>query len=147
MNVLIADDNVYVRRGLIDILADALPGAQFWEAGNGQEVLKLLARAEFSLLLLDINMPERNGVDVLRDVKRNYPNLPVIVVSGQPEEQYAAHCLEEGAAAFINKYRAPEDLAPAAVAVLESGCCAEPRGAENLVPRRQQTFSGLGSRP
>lgn len=147
MHVLIADDNAYVRRGLIDILADALPGARFSEAGNGLEVLKLLARAETSLLLLDINMPERNGVDVLREVKRDYPHLPVIVVSGQPEDQYAARCLEEGAAAYVNKDSAPEELATAALTILDKNCCAAPHGAGKQISRRQQTLNRLGSRP
>ena len=110
MQILIADDHAAVRRGLREILADALPEAHFSEAGDGDEVLRLLAKSEYAVLLLDINMPGLSGLDVLRDVKRNYPRLPVIIVSVQPEDQYATRCLRAGAAAYINKDRAPESL-------------------------------------
>jgi DNA-binding NarL/FixJ family response regulator len=82
-------------------------------------VLSCLANSAYALLLLDINMPGRSGLDVLRDVKRNYPQLPVIIVSGQPEDQYAARCLREGAAAYISKDKAPEELALVTKKVLD----------------------------
>ena len=113
MHILIADDHAVVRHGLREILADAFPEARFSEAGNGEEVFGGLARALFDLLLLDINMPGRNGLDVLRDVKRDYPQLPVIRVSVQPEDPYAMRCLQAGAAAYVNKDNASEELAPA----------------------------------
>jgi len=121
MHILIADDYAEVRRGLKEILADALPEARFSEAGDGDEVLKRLAQAKFDALLLDINMPGRNGLDVLQDVKRNYGQLPVIVVSVQPEDQYAARCLQAGAAAYINKNSASEVLAQATKKILSGG--------------------------
>jgi DNA-binding NarL/FixJ family response regulator len=68
MHILIADDHAVVRRGLKDILTDALPGASFSEAGDGDEVLKQLGKIPAALLVLDINMPGRSGIDVLRDV-------------------------------------------------------------------------------
>jgi DNA-binding NarL/FixJ family response regulator len=110
MQILIADDHAEVRRGLKDILADALPEAQFSEAGDGAEVLSCVANSEYALLLLDINMPGRSGLDVLRDVKRTYLYLPVIIVSVNPEDQYAMRCLQAGAAAYVNKDSAPEKL-------------------------------------
>src|SRR5580692_956298 len=113
MHILIADDHAVVRRGLREILADALPGAEFSEAGNGDEVLGRLGKSQTSLLVLDISMPGRGGMDVLRDVKHIYPRLPVIVLSCQPEEQYAVRCLRAGAAAYINKESASEELAMA----------------------------------
>ena len=135
MNILIADDYAEVRRGLRAILADALPEAHFSEAGNGNEVLSLMAHSEYAILLLDINMPEHNGLDVLRHVKRNYPRLPVIVVSGQPKDQYATRCLQEGAAAYITKDNAPEELAPTTMMVL-SDCYSIPlRNSEKQIAR------------
>jgi DNA-binding NarL/FixJ family response regulator len=119
MRILIADDYAEVRRGLGEILAEAFPEADFSEAGDGDEVLSCLANSAYALLLLDINMPGRSGLDVLRDVKRNYPQLPVIIVSGQPEDQYAARCLREGAAAYISKDKAPEELALVTKKVLD----------------------------
>ncbi len=111
MHVLIADDYAEVRHGLRDILADELPEAHFSEAGDGDEVLSLLASSEFDLLLLDLNMPGRSGLDVMREVKLTHPQLPVIIVSVQPEDQYATRCLQAGADAYINKDKAPEELA------------------------------------
>jgi DNA-binding NarL/FixJ family response regulator len=123
MNILIADDHVLVRLGLREILAEALPDALFFEAGNGDEVLAQLAGSEFSALLLDINMPGRSGLDVLVDVKRAYARLPVIMVSVHPEEQYASSCLRAGAAAYICKDCASEELARATMNILSSGSC------------------------
>ncbi len=71
MHILIADDHAVVRRGLREILADALPAADFFEAGNGDEVLSQLGKSPMAMLVLDINMPGRSGIDVLRDVKHS----------------------------------------------------------------------------
>ena len=121
MNILIADDHVNVRRGLREILVDAFSGARFSEASNGDEVLTQLVKSHHDVLLLDINMPGRSGMDVLKDVKHIYPQLPVIMVSVQPENQYASRCLLAGASAYVNKNSASEDLAPAVKEIL-AGC-------------------------
>jgi DNA-binding NarL/FixJ family response regulator len=133
MHILIADDHAVVRRGLKDILADALPGADFFEAGNGDEVLGNLAKCAIALLVLDINMPGRNGMDVLRDVKHGYPRLPVIILSVHPEDQYAVRCLRAGAAAYINKDSAPEELAIATKKILSGGRYLSASLAEKLI--------------
>jgi DNA-binding NarL/FixJ family response regulator len=133
MHILLADDHAVVRRGLKDILADALPCARFSEAGSGDEVLSRVAGSQIALVVLDINMPGRSGLDVLRDVKRAYPRLPVIIMSVQPEDQYAIRCLRAGAAAYINKDSAPEELAEATRKILGGGRYISPRMAERLV--------------
>ncbi len=121
MNILIADDHANVRRGLREILVDAFSGTQFSEASNGDEVLSRLLGSQPDLLLLDINMPGRSGFEVLKDVKRIYPQLPVIMVSVQAESQYALRCLRAGAAEYVNKNSASEELAPAIRKILDSG--------------------------
>ena len=121
MNILIADDHANVRRGLREILADAFSGAHFSEASNGDEVLTQLLGSQPDVLLLDINMPGRSGLEVLKDVKQIYPQLPVIMVSVQPESQYALRCLRAGAAEYINKNSASDELAPAIKKILDSG--------------------------
>ena len=137
MHILIADDHAVVRRGLKEILAEALPGARFSEAGSGDEVLSRLAGSPVSVLVLDINMPGRSGLDVLRDVKRDYPRLPVIILSVQPEDQYAMRCLRAGAAAYINKDSAPEELAQAIKKILGGGRYVSPApGGETGGPAR-----------
>ena len=113
MNILIADDHANVRRGLREILIDAFSGSYFSEASDGDQVFTQLLTVQHDVLLLDINMPGRNGLEVLKDVKKIYPLLPVIMVSVQPESQYALRCLHAGATAYINKNSASEDLAPA----------------------------------
>ena len=133
MRILIADDHAVVRRGLKEILADALPGAEFSEAGNGDEVLSHLGKSTTSLLVLDISMPGRSGVDVLREVKYSYPRLPVIILSCQPEEQYAMRCLRAGAAAYINKESAPEELVLATKKILSGGRYVSASLAEKLI--------------
>ena len=138
MNILIADDHAVVRRGLKEILAEALPGADFSEAGNGDEVLSHLGKNPISLLVLDISMPGRSGMDVLRDVKHLYPRLPVIILSMQPEDQYAMRCLRAGAAAYINKDSAPEELALATKKILGGGRYVSPGLAERLIEQLDQ---------
>ena len=123
MHILIADDHAYVRRGLREILADAFSGANFSEAANGDEVMAKLASSQYGVLLLDINMPGRTGLEVLRDVKKIYPQLPVIMVSVQPENQYASRCLRAGAAAYVNKDSASEELAPMIEKILGAAAC------------------------
>jgi len=133
MRILIADDHAVVRRGLKEILADALPSSDFSEAGNGDEVLSCLGTHSIALLVLDINMPGRNGMDVLRDVKHTYPRLPVIILSVHPEDQYAVRCLRAGAAAYINKDSAPEELAIATKKILSGGRYISASLAEKLI--------------
>ena len=133
MHIVIADDHGVVRRGLRDILSDAFPGAQFTEARNGDEVVSSLGATHASLLVLDISMPGRSGMDVLRDVKQNHPRLPIIILSCHAEEQYAVRCLRAGASAYIHKESAPEELALAARKILSGGRYISPRLAETLI--------------
>jgi len=133
MHILIADDHAVVRRGLKEILSEAISGVDFLEVGNGDEVLTQLGKSPVGLLLLDISMPGRSGMDVLRDVKHSYPRMPVIILSCQPEEQYAVRCLRAGAAAYINKDSAPEELAIATRKILSGGRYVSASQAEKLI--------------
>ncbi|MGA3343992.1 MAG: response regulator transcription factor [Terracidiphilus sp.] len=133
MHILIADDHAVVRRGLKEIVAEALPGTRFSEAASGDEVLSSLAGSPVGMLVLDINMPGRSGLDVLRDVKRDYPRIPIIILSMQPEDQYAMRCLRAGASAYINKDSAPDELVKAIERIQGGGRYVSPRLAETLV--------------
>jgi len=135
MNILIADDHAVVRRGLKEILADAIPDSYFSEAESGDDVLRHLGKASFNLLVLDINMPGRSGLDILREIKQAHPRLPVIILSMQPEDQYAMRCLRAGAAAYINKDSAPEELAKATMTILRGNRYVSPRLMDALVIR------------
>jgi DNA-binding NarL/FixJ family response regulator len=138
IHILIADDHAVVRRGLREILAEALPMARFSEAGRGDEVMGALAKSPVSVLVLDINMPGRSGLDVLREVKHEYPRLPVIMLSVQPEDQYAMRCLRAGAAAYISKDSAPEELAHATKKILSGGHYIGAGLAEKLVANLEE---------
>ncbi len=120
MNFLIADDHANVRRGLREILLDAFADSHFSEASNGEDVLTQLIDSQPDVLLLDINMPGRSGFEVLKEVKHVYSQLPVIMVSVQPESQYALRCLRAGASEYINKDSASEELVPAIKKIIES---------------------------
>jgi DNA-binding NarL/FixJ family response regulator len=133
MHILIADDHAVVRRGLREILDEALQSAHFSEAASGDEVMSRLSETPTNMLVLDINMPGRSGLDILRDVKRDYPRIPVIILSMQPEDQYALRCLRAGAAAYISKDSAPEELSRAVKKILSGGRYISPHLAEKLV--------------
>jgi len=143
MHIVIADDHAVVRRGLREILADSFSGASFSEVGSADDALAVLARRPTSLVVLDINMPGRSGLDALRDVKRIYPRLPVIILSVQPEDQYAMRCLRAGASAYINKDSAPEELAQAARKVLGGGRYVSANLAEKLVSQFDESPNKL----
>lgn len=110
MRILIADDHAIVRRGLKQIL-DEEPGmATVGEAENGQEVLEQTRKSTWDLVILDINMPGRSGLDVLGELRHDYPNLPILILSMYPEDQYATRVLKAGASGYLNKQSAPEEL-------------------------------------
>ena len=117
--VLIADDHALFRAGLRQFLVDALPSAEIGEAASGNEVLTCLQRQGWDLLVLDINMPDRTGLDILRHVKAGHPGTRVLVLSGYPERQYALNVLRAGASGYIAKDAAPEDLLKAVRMVLQ----------------------------
>ena len=113
IQILIADDHAIVRRGLRQIL-DGEPGlASVAEAQNGEEVIDLLGQKKWDLLILDINLPGRNGLNILSEIRFRRPELPVLILSMYPEDQYALRVLKAGAAGYLNKQSAPEELVKA----------------------------------
>ena len=138
MFILLADDHVVVRRGLRDILTGAFPGAQFIEAGTGDEVLSAIRTSRCNLLILDINMPGRTGVDVLREVKGLCPGIPVLMLSVQPEDQYAVRCLKAGASGYLNKDSAEEELVRAVRKVISGGRYVSAQLSEKLASNLQK---------
>lgn len=121
IKVLIADDHAIVRRGLKQILEDTSDLIVAGEAGRGREVIELIRTQEFDAVVLDISLPDKNGLDVLHDVKHEYPNLPVLVLSMYSEEQYARRMLKAGAAGYLSKERAPDELVTAIRKVVRGG--------------------------
>jgi len=109
-NILIADDHAVVREGIKQILSGTSDMVVAAEASNGNEVMDKLSKNEIHLVILDINMPGRNGLDVLRDIKSQRPGLPVLILSMYPEEQYALRVLKAGASGYLSKESAPDEL-------------------------------------
>ncbi|HMI37928.1 MAG TPA: response regulator transcription factor [Steroidobacteraceae bacterium] len=116
--VLIADDHAVVRAGLRQFLETDQSIREIGEAATGRETLEQLRNGTWDLLLLDINMPARSGLDVLRQVRSTHPDTRVLVLSGFPERQYAVNVLRAGASGFLSKESAPEELLKAVRAVL-----------------------------
>jgi two-component system invasion response regulator UvrY len=133
IRVLIADDHAILRRGLKEILVRELDGVICGEAENAQQVLAQFQSRPWDLVILDISMPGRSGLDVLRDLKREQPQVPVLVLSMHSEDQYGKRVLKAGASGFMNKESAPEELLKAIRIVLAGGRYVSPSLAERLV--------------
>lgn len=110
IKVLIADDHAIVREGLKQILADTKDIAVAGEAENGLEAIKLVRQGKGNVLLLDISMPDRNGIEVLKQVRKETPAIAVLILTMHREDQYAIRSLKAGAAGYLNKQSAPAEL-------------------------------------
>ena len=121
IRLLIADDHAVVREGLKRIVAENADMEVAGEAGNGHEVLDFARRHECDLVLLDLAMPGKDGLDTLKELKLVRPHLPVLVLSVYPEEQYAVRLLRAGAAWYLTKESAPEELVAAIRKVSRGG--------------------------
>jgi len=132
INILIADDHTIVRKGLKQILAETPDMVVADEASNGQEVLEKVRKSNFDVVLLDISMPGRSGLDILKELKSERPKLPVLVLSMYPEEQYAVRVLRAGAAGYLTKESAPDELVVAMRKVAQGKKYVSPSLAEKL---------------
>jgi DNA-binding NarL/FixJ family response regulator len=121
IKILIADDHAIVREGLKQILAETADMLVAGEATNGREVLEQVRKEDFDLVLLDIAMPGKDGLETLKELKLEKPKLPVLVLSIYPEEQYAVRLLKAGAAGYLTKESAPEELIAAIRKVSQKG--------------------------
>lgn len=107
------DDHPVVRKGIIHILEDDPRVEACAEAGSAAEMMRRMAEGRWDVVVLDINLPDRNGLEVLRDLKASHPHLPVLVLSVYPEDQYAVMALKAGAAGYLPKDGVTEELAEA----------------------------------
>jgi DNA-binding NarL/FixJ family response regulator len=113
IRILIADDHSILRAGLKTLLAECEDMTVTGEASSGAEALEMIKAAEHDVVLLDIGLPDMNGVDVLMQIKRQRPQLPVLILSMHPEEQFAVNLLRAGASGYVPKEAAPEQLVTA----------------------------------
>jgi two-component system invasion response regulator UvrY len=118
--VLLVDDHEVVRRGLRAILDDRFTGITVAEASSGDEALAALV-SPFDAVILDLSMPGRSGIDLLAEIKHRYPKLPVLIMSLHGEEQFAVRALRAGAAGYLTKSAAPEQLISAFERIVRGG--------------------------
>ncbi|RYD79533.1 MAG: response regulator transcription factor, partial [Sphingobacteriales bacterium] len=118
MRVLIADDHTVVRRGLKQILLEGFPTAQIEEVPDAEELIKRVMQAEWDVIISDLSMPGRSGLEALQQIKQVQPKLPVLILSIHPEEQYAIRVLKAGASGYLSKDSAPDELVTAVQRVL-----------------------------
>lgn len=132
--VLVADDHPVVRHGLRRILTEKFDGpVSVGEARDGRETLELVRKQAWDVVVLDIAMPNGDGLEVLREIRRESPRTPVLVLSVQPEDPYATRVLRAGAAGFLTKESAPEDLVTALRRVLAGRRYVSAATAERLI--------------
>jgi DNA-binding NarL/FixJ family response regulator len=132
LRILIVDDHAIVREGLKRILGEYPDKVAIGEVGDGAGVLAKVRNGEWDLVLLDINLPHRDGLDVLKQIKREQPGLPVLVLSIYPEDQYALRVIKAGAAGYLTKESAPELLVEAIRRVAGGHSYISPALAEKL---------------
>lgn len=150
--VLIADDHPVVRRGLREIASDEAGHWEVEEVGTGDAVMRRVRDTAFDVLVLDISLPDRNGLDLLGEIKAFQPELPVLILSVHAEAQYALRALKYGASGFVSKVGAPNELVEALRRVLGGGKYVSPALGESLAdlalggPSAATPHEGLSNR-
>jgi DNA-binding NarL/FixJ family response regulator len=142
IRVLIADDHPLIRRGLRDLLEAEGNMRVAAEASNAAEVLEKVRKEPFDIVIMDITMPGRTGLDALRDLKKEFPKLPVLMLSIHPEDQYAIRAIKAGAAGYLTKESAPEELVNAIEKVISGGRYVS----THLAQRMAEELGGLAGR-
>ena len=132
IKILIADDHAIVREGLKQILSETPDLVVVAEASSGQEVLEKISKNDLDLVVLDIAMPGRGGLDILKEIKTQRPRLPVLMLSMYPEEQYAIRVLKSGASGYLTKESAPSELVMAIRQISQGKKYISPSLAEKL---------------
>lgn len=118
LRILIADDHTVVRKGLRQILLDEFPGAEIEEVADGGELVKKVMLGKWDVVVSDLSMPGRSGLEALQQIKLSHPDLPVLILSIHPEEQYALRAIKSGASGYLSKDTAPDELVKAVQKVL-----------------------------
>jgi DNA-binding NarL/FixJ family response regulator len=132
MKILITDDHAVVRQGLKQILLEEFTRAEFGEATNAQEAIERVWKENWDVVVLDITMPGRSGLEVLKEIKKSRPKLPVLVLSMHPEDQFAVRILKIGASGYMTKESAPNELVGAVRKVMAGGRYVSPALAEKM---------------
>ena len=121
MKVLFVDDHAIFRRGLTQIIGDSFDKVEIGEAGMASEAMRLVRDGNWDLAVLDISLPDRSGIELLKQIKTEKPKLPVLMLSMYAEDQYAVRAMRAGAAGYLTKESAPDELAAAVRKVAGGG--------------------------
>jgi DNA-binding NarL/FixJ family response regulator len=143
MKILIADDHSVVRQGLKQILKDEFPKVELGEAADSQSAIDLVWKQDWDFVILDIAMPGRSGLDVLKELKKARPKLPVLILSAHPEDQFAVRVLKAGAEGYMTKETATEELVKAVKKILAGGKYVSTQLAEKLASDLHSPTDGL----
>ncbi len=141
IRVLIADDHTVVRRGLKQILLEGFPAAYIEEVPDAEELIKKVMQAQWDVVISDLSMPGRSGLEALQQIKQIQPKLPVLILSIHPEDQYAIRVLKAGAAGYLSKDMAPDELVNAVQRVMLGKKYITPSIAEKLASVLDQDSS------
>ena len=137
MRILIVDDHTIFREGLKRILSEEFSGVVFGEACNATEALEQVWKRKWDIVLLDITMQGRSGIDVLKEIRNSAPDLPVLILSGHPEEQYAVRVIRAGAGGYLTKESASRELCNAIKRLLSGARYISANVAEQLAAEIQ----------
>ena len=139
IRILITDDHPVVRQGIKQILNELEEEKIIQEAGNGRELFAKLCKNDFDIILLDISMPDRSGFDVLEEIKKTKPDIPVLILTMYPQEQYAIRAFKLGASGFLMKITAADELLVAVRKILKGAKYITPLLAESLAESFDET--------
>lgn len=142
-NILIADDHTVVRKGLIQILLDQFTAAVFTEVSDGNELLHEARTGKWDIIITDLSMPGRNGLETLKQLNIEQPNIPILVLSIHSEDQYAVRVLKAGASGYLTKESAPDELVKAVDQILKGHKYINTTVAEKLLESIEKGHSGL----
>ena len=142
LRVLVADDHPIVRMGLKQIIAETADIVVADEAADGQQVMDMLGQNRYDVVLLDISMPGRHGIDILKEIRSLRPELPVLILSMYPEEQYGVRALKAGASGYVVKGSSPDELLLAIRKVSQGGKYISGSLAERLASRLEIDSAG-----
>lgn len=132
IRVLIVDDHAILRRGLRALISEEFARAEFGEASNAEQALEQVRKKVWDVALLDVTLPGKSGLDLLKEVKAERPKLPVLILSVHPEDQFAIRALKAGAEGYMTKESAPEELVQAIRKILAGGRYVSPTLADKL---------------
>lgn len=143
LRILIADDHAVVRKGLRQILTEEFLTAHIADVTDADELFNRVLKDEWDIVITDISMPGRSGLEVLQQIREHYPKLPVLVLSVHPEDQYAIRVMRAGASGYLNKESASEELVKAVHRVLLGKKYITPELAEKLAETLDQDAERL----